>query len=284
MPVWIFLLAGGCAGVAARTATAPLEKIKIVAQTGGGKVDIGAEFMRVWRTGGLRGLYAGNLANCIRTFPYLGITTAVYKELLKLTPADDEVDMMEPVYRGACAAAGGIVGQAFTYPMDVVRARLTLDDTGRMGIVQAFRDIYTREGPRAFYRGFYATCQAVAPFLAVQLPTLDILKALANDRGIPVDTTFLLCGGAFAGALAQTVVYPLDVLRRRLQVGGAASANIVADSTWLALRGIVEREGFRSLFAGIVPTYVKVMPATGIGMTTCNLMVMKYDEMRQQKR
>ena len=73
----------------------------------------------------------------------------------------------------------------------------------------------------------------------------------------------LLCGGATAGALAQTVVYPLDLLRRRMQVAGLTnvegSKNIVADSTWLALKRIVKDGGGpRSLFAGIVPTYLKV--------------------------
>lgn len=72
----------------------------------------------------------------------------------------------------------------------------------------------------------------------------------------------LLCGGATAGALAQTVVYPLDLLRRRMQVASLNNAegskSIVADSTWLALQRIVKDGGPRSLFAGIVPTYLKV--------------------------
>ncbi len=73
----------------------------------------------------------------------------------------------------------------------------------------------------------------------------------------------LLCGGATAGALAQTMVYPLDLLRRRMQVASLTNAEgsktIVADSTWLALQRIVrEGGGPRSLFAGIVPTYLKV--------------------------
>ena len=67
-------------------------------------------------------------------------------------------------------------------------------------------------------------------------------------------------------------------LRRRVVEGGAdhntvwgqlkkrvfitnveGSKNIVADSTWLALKRIVKDGGGpRSLFAGIVPTYLKV--------------------------
>ena len=39
-----------------------------------------------------------------------------------------EFDRMEPIYRGGCAAAAGVVGQSLTYPLDVVRARLTMGD------------------------------------------------------------------------------------------------------------------------------------------------------------
>ena len=128
-----------------------------------------------------------------------------------------------------------------------------------------------------------STCAAGAPFLAIQLPTLDILKSLAAERGVKVDTTFLLCGGAFAGGLAQTVVYPLDLLRRRLQVGGQAAEGVVSDSTWLSIRSIVRREGLRGLFAGIGPTYLKVMPATATGMTTAASIVGYYQSQQERR-
>eukprot|EP01047_Picozoa_sp_COSAG01_P028657 COSAG01_NODE_1934_length_8866_cov_17.762633_2_plen_116_part_00 len=96
---------------------------------------------------------------------------------------------------------------------------------------------------------------------------------------VPLTPTVLLCGGATAGALAQTVVYPLDLLRRQQQVAGmsaAARSNVVADSTCLALQRIVHDGGYRSLFSGILPTYLKVMPATAIGMTVTSSIVMAY--------
>ena len=90
-----------------------------------------------------------------------------------------------------------------------------------------------------------------------------------------------------AGALAQTVVYPLDLLRRRMQVtgmAGEANRSVVADSTWMGLRRIVKDGGGpRSLFSGIGATYLKVMPATAIGMTVTNKIVMGYKESQQQK-
>ena len=50
--------------------------------------------------------------------------------------------------------------------------------------------------------------------------------------------------------------------------GGGGNANVISDSTWVAMRQVVQKEGFRSLFAGLIPTYIKVMPAVAIAMTT----------------
>ena len=36
----------------------------------------------------------------------------------------------------------------------------------------------------------------------------------------------------------------------------------------LALKTVVRKEGFKSLFSGITPTLMKVVPAVAIGMTT----------------
>lgn len=85
---------------------------------------------------------------------------------------------------------------------------------------------------------------------------------------MPPSPIALCAVGAVAGAAAQSVVYPLDVVRRRMQLNGAVAASVVADSTWLAIRTVVAKEGVRSLFAGIGPTYAKCMPAVAIAATT----------------
>jgi hypothetical protein len=90
-----------------------------------------------------------------------------------------------------------------------------------------------------------------------------------------------------SGGVAQTVVYPFDLIRRRIQMGvtaaaaagtagtattGSAAASAattatvatttgaVSDFTWLSsVRRLVLHEGYRSAFAGIGPTYAKVL-------------------------
>ena len=67
------------------------------------------EFGRILSKEGVKGLFVGNFANCLRVFPTGAITCTLYINLLKLTPADDVVDAMEPVWRGACALVAASV-------------------------------------------------------------------------------------------------------------------------------------------------------------------------------
>lgn len=72
----------------------------------------------------------------------------------------------------------------------------------------------------------------------------------------------LLAGGV-AGLVSQTASYPLEVIRRRMQVGGA-----VGDGHRLGMRetaGIVWRErGWRGFWVGLTIGYFKVVPMAAV--------------------
>lgn len=105
---------------------------------------------------------------------------------------------------------------------------------------------------------------------------------LVEDSELPV-TTRLACG-AVAGIIGQTVAYPLDILRRRLQmVGWKNAASIVTgdgrDKAPLEYSGmvdtyrkIVRHEGFRALYKGLVPNSLKVVPSISIAFVTYETM------------
>ena len=69
----------------AKTFTAPLERVKMMSQTGEGGHGVINIYRNVVRTEGVRGLWAGNGANLLRIFPSKGIVFSsndVYKTAL----------------------------------------------------------------------------------------------------------------------------------------------------------------------------------------------------------
>jgi solute carrier family 25 (mitochondrial phosphate transporter), member 23/24/25/41 len=220
---WQTVLAGGCGGVLSRTFTAPLEKVKLNAQSGLGSGNAVAELISTYSKQGVRGLFAGNTTNCIRVFPTAGITCTCYINLLALTPADSEVDAMEPVYRLACGGIAALVGNVVTYPLDLLRAKLTVSlpeglGAGSSGLQASCQEILAAKGWRRFYVGIKPTLLAVVPFVAIQNTSIDLLRGAAEDYDFSPSPLTLSFIGAIAGMLAQGIVYPLDALRRRLQV------------------------------------------------------------------
>ncbi|KAJ8599432.1 hypothetical protein CTAYLR_007995 [Chrysophaeum taylorii] len=252
LEAWQTVVTGGLAGVASRTVVAPLERVKLAAQvsTDPAKFSSWRELRRVARVEGSRGLFAGNVLNCARVFPTAAITCTLYNQLVGVAPINrDEIDAAEPAWRMACASVAALVANVLTYPGDVLRARLTvLQGTSSTPA----RIVATSlANPRGLFRGLAPTLLSVVPFVAIQNATVDFCKHAADVYDVEVTPALLVAAGTTAGLAAQSVVHPLDVVRRRAQVRGTAEM-----SWWTALRTLP----LSSLYAGIGTTYVKAVP------------------------
>lgn len=116
------------------------------------------------------------------------------------------------------------------------------------------------------------------PYAAIDLGTFDLLKKTARRRawkqaGLTdeadldkVELSQFQTGsfGAFSGALGATAVYPINLIRTRLQTQGTA----VHRRTYTGMRDCFEQtvktEGWRGLYKGLTPNLLKVVPAVSI--------------------
>ena len=73
--------------------------------------------------------------------------------------------------------------------------------------------------------------------------------------------------GAGAGAVAATVVCPLDVQKTRLQVSTARAGGDAYVSPLQSLRSIVQLEGFVGLYRGLTPTIAALLPNWAVYFT-----------------
>ena len=288
MPLWRFVLAGGLGGVCSRTVTAPLERVRIEAQVHGTKDGVLKSMNRILAKDGARALFAGNGANCLRVFPHAGMACLSYATLVKWLPSDSELDRYEFVWRATAGAGAGITATLTTYPLDLLRTRMALrtaEQTHYKSIMSGLRYIHSVEGWKGLYRGVTPTLYAVAPFVAIQQATYDVLKqSVMEYTDIHPSVPFFLCCGATAGLVAQSVVYPLDLIRRRMQSDSnstkpttGARASVVSHYTWLALRSVVRSEGMSGLFRGMWPTFMKVAPAVATSVTVRDAVLGRLD-------
>ena len=86
-------------------------------------------------------------------------------------------------------------------------------------------------------------------------------KALPEDLKDNSSAVFV-CSFA-AAALATGGCYPLDTIRRQMQLKSSTHANV-----WCAWVAIVARDGVAGLYRGFVPNAVKNLPNSSIRLST----------------
>ena len=126
------------------------------------------------------------------------------------------------------------------------------------------------------------------PFVGLQQSTYDVVKAKAMDKNgfgmRPSAVLFLSCG-AVAAMVAQSVVYPLDVIRRRVQmktfkpaIDSSPRGVGIELSTWLKLQRLIRfNGGIRGLYAGIVPSFLKCVPAVSVSVLCRDVVLGKLE-------
>ena len=151
------------------------------------------------------------------------------------------------------------------------------------GIAHAARTIAAEEGLVALWRGWLPSVIGVVPYVGLNFAVYETLKDLLlqlrdlrDERQLGV-VERLACGAA-AGTTGQTVAYPLDVVRRRMQMSGWDGANALhGDGRGHAVRysgmtdcfrRTVAEEGVRALFKGLWPNYIKVVPSIAIAFVS----------------
>ncbi|KAL4911691.1 mitochondrial carrier domain-containing protein [Aspergillus aurantiobrunneus] len=278
-PVTAAFLAGGIAGAVSRTIVSPLERLKILLQiqTVGReeyKLSIWQALKKIGKEEGWRGFLRGNGTNCIRIIPYSAVQFGsynFYKRFAEPTPHAD----LTPIRRLICGGAAGITSVVITYPLDIVRTRLSIqsasfsalkrESAGEKlpGMFTTMVLIYKREGGLlALYRGIIPTVAGVAPYVGLNFMTYESVRKYLTPEGDSTPGAFRkLLAGAISGAVAQTCTYPFDVLRRRFQINTMSNMGYQYASIFDAVRVIVAEEGMRGLFKGIAPNLLKVAPS-----------------------
>lgn len=271
------LATGGVAGAVAKTVIAPGDRVKILFQTSEQRAFTWA---RVWKTfatilqnTGVSGLWRGHCATLMRVVPYSAtsfMTFDLYRaQITELKVADDGV------VRLLAGSLAGATATSLTYPLDLMRARMAAhwDLSPRYpSYSSAFQAVIRKEGPGALFHGLRPTLLGIVPYSGLSFMLFGTLKEqmakrleLSSPDDLPSGT--LLASGATAALLAQSVTYPVDIIRRRMQVGSNYR------NEWHALTTIYTREGLvGGLFKGLSMNWLKGPIAAGISFTTNDLL------------
>ena len=220
---------------------------------------------KILREEGFLAFWKGNGTNIIRIFPYSAaqlMANDFYKR--QLAGADGRLEVWQRLTAGACA---GMTATAITHPLDTLRLRLALPNNGYTGFGNALRTVVRTEGPLALYKGLAPTLVGIAPYAALNFSLYDMAKARFYDGDKPQNPWSNLLLGAATGTCAATVCYPLDTVRRQMQMPGCTHKGQLD-----AFATIFAQEGARGFYRGWLANTLKVVPQNAIRFVSYEFM------------
>ena len=209
----------------------------------------------------------------LRIFPYAGVQFLVFERAKRFYRSHLGDNHLVSFAAGSTA---GVTAVSCTYPVDFLRARMAYTvgkDQGRSLRVTA-RHIYQTEGLATFYQGVYPTILGMVFYAGFSFGIYDYLKHAmleyeyfqgSSDQHLSTVSN-LVCGG-LAGTISQTIAYPLDVVRRRMQLEhrpkGPDQSAFKYNGIAQTLRLLYAENGVRTLWRGVTLNYAREFPQVG---------------------
>lgn len=221
---------------------------------------------------GIRALWKGNIPAELLYVCYGGTQFVAYRAVSQLL-SQSPVRLHSSAESFLSGAAAGVAATTVTYPLDLLRTRFAAQGTEKIyaGLLAALRDIAKDEGRRGLFRGLGAANGQIIPYMGLFFSSYEALRQHLAGVALPFSS-----GDAVAGILAscfsKTAVFPLDLVRKRLQVQGPTRSRYV-HSNIPEYRGVIRsliqirhREGVRGMYRGLTVSLMKSAPASAITM------------------
>lgn len=239
-------------------------------------------FKHIWNQGGVRSFFVGNGLNVIKVFPESAMKFGSFETAKRFFAGLEGVEDTADISRTSTFLAGGIggvVAQFTVYPIDTLKFRIqceALSTTlrGNELLFKTARDMWNESGFRMFYRGIGVGLLGIFPFAALDLGTFSAMKRAylkreAKRQGIDesevkLGNMVVLSMGASSGCVGASLVYPINLLRTRLQAQGTHAHPYTYTGFMDVYHKSVARDGYRGLWRGLLPNLAKVAPAVSI--------------------
>ncbi|XVF08276.1 hypothetical protein REPUB_Repub06bG0212500 [Reevesia pubescens] len=271
--------AGAIAGAAAKTVTAPLDRIKLLMQTHGvragqesAKKAIGfiEAIVLIGNDEGIKGYWKGNLPQVIRVLPYSAVQFFAYETYKKLFKGKDgELSVIGRLAAGACAGmtstfvSDSVIEPFYIFvllhPLDVLRLPLAVE-SGYRTMSEVALTMLREDGFASFYYGLGPSLIGIAPYIAVNFCIFDLVKKALPEK-YRQKTQASLLTAVVSAAAATLTCYPLDTVRRQMQMRGTPYKSVLE-----AIPGIIERDGVIGLYRGFVPNALKNLPNSRLSL------------------
>eukprot|EP01133_Synstelium_polycarpum_P016692 gene16692-19843_t len=189
------LVSGSIAGAISRSATAGFERLTIIQQVQGMTpnavryVGCVSALREMVRKEGFLSLFRGNGANVLKVSPNSAIRFFTYEICKNKFTGNNSAQRLSGSQTMVAGAMAGFTSTLCTYPLDVIRTRLSLQGSSTdtcygalryKGVVHCLQKTFAEEGVRGLYKGLGTAVVSVAPWVSLSFASYEGLKTLAS--------------------------------------------------------------------------------------------------------
>ncbi|RPB02374.1 mitochondrial carrier [Choiromyces venosus 120613-1] len=230
--------------------------------------------IRILREETITGLWKGNIPAELLYITYGAAQFLTYRHLT--TALDSSAFPFHNTLHPSLKyfISGGLAGAAATtvsYPFDLLRTRFAAQANGDRriytSILHSIGQIRHSEGYAGFFRGWGAGVTQIVPYMGLVFTTHEATKKFLGDKLDSESKILDAVSGGLAGVVAKTGTFPLDLIRKRLQVQGPTRTRYILgdrlpiySGIWRTAADVIRAEGPRGLYRGLAVSLVKAAP------------------------
>lgn len=214
---------------------------------------------KILRDEGITALWKGNIPAELMYVAYGAIQFTTYRSVsTSLQTAFGDRRLPAAAESFIAGATAGTIATTSTYPLDLLRTRFAAQGSERVykSLLASVQHIARHEGPRGFFQGLGAGVGQIIPYMGIFFAAYETFRLPIGNLELPFgsgDAT----AGVMASVVAKSSVFPLDLIRKRLQVQGPTRGKYVHknipmyNGVFKTMQNILKNEGPRGLYRGL---------------------------------
>ena len=258
-----------------RAITAPLDTIKIRLQLNEHKKWTQGRIWRVlsstYKNEGIRAFWKGNIPAEYLYILFGGIQFASYSILnsgLTETEKKFGIKISSGVHSLISGIGAGAISTVATYPFDLFRTRLAANlQKELVSMTSLARKICMDRGLRGLFQGLLPAVLSTSLTAGIMFWTYEV----ANNLGHKYTISFPFKEGIFgfiAGVTAKGILFPLDTLRKRVQMSRnmMPGDKIMSGGIMRTAGTLLKNEGILGFYKGFTLSVFKTGPTSAISL------------------
>uniref|UniRef100_A0A7N8XYM6 EF-hand domain-containing protein n=1 Tax=Mastacembelus armatus TaxID=205130 RepID=A0A7N8XYM6_9TELE len=178
-------------------------------------------------------------------------------------------------WRHLVAGGGaGAVSRTCTAPLDRLKVMMQVygSRTNNMCIMTGLMQMIKEGGMRSLWRGNGVNVIKIAPESALKFMAYEQIKRLIGSNKETLSILERFVAGSLAGVIAQSTIYPMEVLKTRLALRKTGQYAGISDCA----KQIFRREGLGAFYKGYVPNMLGIIPYAGIDLAVYETLKNSY--------